>query len=110
MPTGAIGDDRGMDLGRELRADVREVQLHHGGIGTGQNQPDGGVALRTEGTEDISVVIAGIDGHWRTGAFGCPAMGASPFLPHPSFVLAPQFNGFVGMRGAQAVESGAEFF
>ncbi len=44
MPAGAVGDDCGMDLGRELRADFIEVQLHHDDIGAGQNQADGIVA------------------------------------------------------------------
>ena len=99
-----------MNLGRELRADVREGQLHQGGLGTGQHQPDGTVARRAAGAADISIVVARVDGHRRTGSFRRPAMRAAPFLPDAGFVLAPQFNGFVGMRGGQALQRDAEFF
>ena len=110
VPAGTVGDDGGMDLGRDLRADVREVQLHHTGIGTRENQPDGAVALRTEGAEDIGILIARIDGHGRTGAFGRPSVSASPFLTDTGFVLTPEFNGFCRMRGGQRAQCGAEFF
>lgn len=110
MPAGTVGNDCGMDLGRDLRANLREVQLHHDGIGAGENQPDSAVALRTEGTEDIGILIARIDGHRRTGSFRRPSVSASPFLADAGFVLTPEFNGFFRMRSGQLSECGAEFF
>jgi hypothetical protein len=110
MPAGTVGDDCGMNLGGELSANFVEMQLHHGSVGAGENQPNGDIALWTEGAKDISVVIACVDGHGRTGSFWCPAMRASPFLTDAGFVLTPQFNGLCGMRGGQALQCGAEFF
>lgn len=110
MPAGTVGDDCRMDLSRDLRADLLEVQLHHGGIGAGENQPDGAVALRTEGAEDIGILIARIDGHGRTGSFRRPTVSTSPFLTNAGFVLTPEFKGFCGMRGGQLSKCGAEFF
>ena len=110
MPTGTVGDDGGMDLWGQRGADLVEVQLHHGGIGARQNQPDGGVALRTEGAEDISIVIACVEGHRRTRPFGGPAVSASSFLTDAGFVLTPEFNGFFGMRGGDFLKFGREVF
>jgi hypothetical protein len=110
MPAGTVSDNCCMDMRGELSADVREVQLHHSGIGAGENQADGGVALGTERAEDIGILVARIDRHGWTGSFGRPAMSASSFLPDAGFVLAPEFNGFFGLRGGQALPCGAEFF
>jgi hypothetical protein len=65
MPAGAIGNHGSMDLWGQFGADLIEVQLHHGGVGTGQNQADGTVARGTEGTEDIGIFVTRIDGHRR---------------------------------------------
>jgi hypothetical protein len=66
VPADAVGDHGGVDLWGQLGTDLIEVQLHHGGVSAGQNQPDGAVARGTEGTEDIGVLVACIDGHGRT--------------------------------------------
>jgi len=110
MPAGAVGDHSGVDLGGERGADFIEVQLHHGSVGVGQNQPHGAPELRAEGTKDIGVLIACIDRHRRARAFGSPAVGAAAFLSDAGFVLAPQLNGLVGMGGGDGLEGGWEFF
>ena len=65
VPAGAIGNQGGMDMGGEFGADCIELQLHHGGVGAGQNQADGAAALGAKGAEDIGVVITRIDRHRR---------------------------------------------
>ncbi len=110
MPAGAVGDHSGVDLGRECGADFIEVQLHHGGVGVGENQANGTVALRAEGTEDIGIIIARIDRHRRARACGSPAVGAAAFLSDAGFILAPQLNGLAGMGGGDDLQCGGKFF
>jgi hypothetical protein len=100
-----------VDLGGECGADLIEVQLHHGGVGAGQNQADGAAAaFRTAGAEDIGVLRARIDRHRRPRAGGGPAVSATAFLPHPGFILAPQLNGLARMSGGDCLKLGREFF
>ena len=110
VPPGTVGNHGGVDLGGECGADLIEVQLHHGGVGMGQNQADGAVTQRTEGAEDIGVVIARIERHRRPRAFGSPAVGAATFLPDAGFILAPQLDGMAGMGGGDGRQLGGEFF
>jgi hypothetical protein len=110
VPSRAVGDHGSMHLRGQRGADLVEVQLHHGGVGVGQNQADGTVARGTEGAEDIGILVARIDGHRRPRPFGGPAMGTAAFLPDAGFILAPQFNAFSGMRGGDVLECGREFF
>jgi hypothetical protein len=110
VPAGAIGNDGGMDLGGELSADCIEMQLHHGGVGAGQNQTHGAATLGAKGAEDIGIVIARIDRHRRARAFGSPAVGAATFLADAGFILTPQLNGLAGMGGGDGLECGREFF
>jgi hypothetical protein len=110
VPACAVGDHGGVNMGGECGADFIEVQLHHGGVGVGQNQADGTIALRAEGAEDIGILVAGIDRHGRSRAFGGPAVGAAAFLPDAGFILAPKLNGLVGMGGGDYLELGREFF
>jgi hypothetical protein len=37
-------------------------------------------------------------------------VSAAAFLPDTGFILAPQFNRFVGMRGGDFLQFGREFF
>ena len=66
VPAGAVGDHGRMDLWGQFGADLVEVQLHHGSVGTRENQTDGTVAGGTEGTEDIGIFVARIDGDRRS--------------------------------------------
>jgi hypothetical protein len=110
VPSGAVGNHGGVDMGGECEADCIEVQLHHGGVGVGENQADGAPALRAEGAEDIGVLITCIERHRRPRAFGGPAVSAAAFLPDAGFILAPQFNGLAGMGGGDCLQCGGEFF
>jgi hypothetical protein len=110
VPPGAVGDHGSMHLRGQRGADLIEVQLHHGGVGAGQNQADGTVARGTEGAEDIGIVVARIDGHGRTRPFRGPAVGPAAFLADAGFILAPQFNAFIGVRGGDCLEFGGKVF
>ena len=110
VPSGAIGEYGGMDLGGEFSADFIEMQLHHGAVGAGQNQADGASTLGAKGAEDIGVVIARIDRHRRARAFRSPAVSAAAFLADAGFILAPQLNGLAGMGGGDGLQLGREFF
>jgi len=99
MPSGAVGDHGGMDMGWQLGADFVEMQLHHGGIGVGQDEPDGRIPRGTESAEDIGVFVARVDGNGRARSLGGPAMGAAALLTHARFILAPQLDGLAGMGG-----------
>ena len=110
VPAGAVGDHGGVDLGGECGADFIEVQLHHGGVGAGENQADSAAALRAEGAEDIGILIAGVEGHRRPRPCGSPAVGATAFLPDARFILAPKLNGLAGMGGGDCLEFCGEFF
>jgi hypothetical protein len=37
-------------------------------------------------------------------------VGAAAFLPNAGFILAPQFNAFIGVRGGDCLELGREVF
>ena len=110
VPAGAIGNHGSVDMGGELSADFIEMQLHHGGVGVGQNQANGASTLGAEGAEDVGVVIARIDRHRRARAFRSPAVSAAAFLPDAGFVLTPQLNGLAGMGGGDGLKCGGEFF
>ena len=99
-----------MHLWGQFCADLIEVQLHHGSVGAGQNQADGTVARGTEGTEDIGIFVARIDGDRRPRPLGRPAMGPAAFLPNAGFILAPQFDVFIGVRGGDCLKFGWEVF
>jgi hypothetical protein len=99
MPCGAVGDHGGVDVRGQLSADFVEMQLHHGGIGAGQDEPDGRIPLRTESAENIGILVARVDGNGRARSLGGPTMGASALLTDARFVLAPQLDGLAGMRG-----------
>jgi len=86
------------------------VQLHHGGVGAGQNQADGTVARGTEGTEDIGILVTRIDGHRRPRPFGGPAVGPAAFLPDAGFILTPQFDAFIGVGGGDCLKFAREVF
>jgi hypothetical protein len=110
MLAGAVSDHGRMHLWGQFGTDLIEMQLHHGGVGAGQNQADGTVARGTEGTEDIGIFIARIDGHRRPRPFGGPAVGAAAFLPDTGFILTPQFNAFVGVLGGDCLKFAREVF
>lgn len=99
MPSGTVGDHSGVDMRGQLGADLVEMQLHHNGIGAGQDETDRRIPLRTESAEDIGILVARVDGNGRTRSLGGPAMGAAALLTYARFVLAPQLNGLTGMRG-----------
>jgi len=103
VPAGPVGDHGGVDMRGKSCADFIEVQLHHGGVGAGQNQPDGALARWTERTEDIGVLVTRIEGHRWPRAFGSPAVSAAAFLPDAGFILAPQFDSLAGMRGGDCL-------
>lgn len=110
MPSRPVGDHGGMDVRRQRRADLVQMPLHHLGVCMGEHQSDGGIALWTKRTKDISVCIARIDGNRGPGTFGSPTVGTPPFLAHTRFVLAPEFNGFIRMCGFDGCKFQPEFF
>jgi hypothetical protein len=110
MPAGAVSDHGRMHLWGQFGADLIEVQLHHGGVGAGQNQADSTVACGTEGAEDIGIFVARIDGHRRPRPLGGPAVGPAAFLADTGFILTPQLNVFIGMRGGDCLKFAREVF
>jgi hypothetical protein len=92
VPAGAIEDQDGMDIGRQLRAETAQLPIHRFGIGH-RHQP--GVALagvRAEGAEQIDELVLGLSRRARPASRVGPDAAVAALLTKARFILEPQLK------------------
>jgi len=92
MPTRAIHQDHGMSFRADIFADLIKMFLHGLGVGVRHDKRCSDIALRADGAKNIAGGITLILWLARARASFCPLIDQSIFLPHPYFVLKPDFN------------------
>jgi len=91
MPPGTIHQDDTVGLVRNVAADLIEVQLHGFSVGERHHQRCTLATRRTDGPEEIGILVALIGRQPRPRAGLCPKPGAPILLTEPSFILEPDF-------------------
>ena len=81
-----------MGLVSDVFADFVEVQLHRFGVGSWQHQSSSGSAFRTDGAEQVGVLIALIGRQARPRSLLRPDANAPILLPNAGFILKPHLN------------------
>ena len=92
MVASAIDDKRGVRAGRDLAADLSQVQGHDLGIGGRHDERGGGAALRASGAEDVGPVVASVARRTRPGSALGPDAGQRALLADARLVLEPDFE------------------
>jgi hypothetical protein len=85
--------------------DFIKVQLHRLGVGVGQGERRADAARRTDGAEQIGVVVALVGRLARPRSALGPLSDLAVFLSDTGFVLEPDFD---RRRVRQAGEAGAQ--
>ena len=93
MPTGAIADQHGMGVGRDLGADLPQGLVHRLGIGVGHDHGGSDGAVGADGAENVGGDVPVVAHHQRAGADRSPDVGVSALLAHAGLVLEPDFYG-----------------
>jgi hypothetical protein len=92
VPPGAIEQQHGVGAVLDMPADFIDVQLHGKGIGIGQRQT-GALALgRTDGAEQIGILIALVSRLPGTGSALGPETDDAIFLADAGLVLEPDLD------------------
>lgn len=99
MPSGTIQDDDGMSARCDLRADLRQVQVHCVGIDMRQDQRRANAPGRTDGAENVGPFVSLIARLARTAARFRPDVGQAALLADPRFVLPPEFDRLAASAG-----------
>jgi hypothetical protein len=81
-----------MDVGGQAVGDGIEIEPHHLGIGSGQDQSEGVIGAGADCAVDVDRFEALVGTHDRAGALFEPGMGVAALLPDASFVLEPELN------------------
>src|SRR3954469_16593259 len=77
---------------RDLRTDLREVQVHALHVDCGQDARRATRALRTEGAKQVDRTRAGIAHHGRARADRCPDVAERTLLADAGLVLEPHLH------------------
>jgi len=111
VPAGAVHQHDRMGAGRDGRAKLVQHKLHGGRADRGQDQRDPGIALRTDGTEQGSGVVAEIAHATRADAAFEPAPTDAAGLADPGFVQEPDLEPIgLGMGLGHLGDQRREFF
>ena len=92
MPACPIKDQEGMRSGGDGAGDLGQAGGHCPGVDAGQHETGCGAAGRTDGTEEIGPLIAGIAGRAGSGAAPGPDAGDRALLADPCFILEPDLQ------------------
>ena len=76
----------------DIAGDLVEVKLHHVGVGIGQSQRGSYAPRRTDGAEQIGVVVALIGGLSRPCSLPRPLADQAVLLADPGLILEPDFD------------------
>ena len=85
-------DQDDMDIGGQALGEGVEIEPHHLGVGSGQDQSEGVVGAGADGAVDVDRLEALVGAHDRPDALFEPDVGIAAFLPDASFVLEPELN------------------
>jgi hypothetical protein len=100
-----------MGTALDVSADLVDVELHGERVGKGQRQPDTFAFRRTDGAEQIGVLIALIGRLPRAGSTFCPEPDNSVLLSDPRFVLKPNLDGLaLGQMADMGFQRSREVF
>ena len=105
MPSGAVEQQHGVGAFGDMARDFVEVELHGLGVGVGQRERRADTARRTNGAEQIGVVVTLIGGLARPRPALCPLPDLAVLLADAGLVLEPDLD---RRRLRQAVEMGAQ--
>lgn len=100
MPPGPVHQNGGMRLAGHTAADLVEMQLHGMGIGPWQHERCTGSTGRTDGSEQIGVLVALVCRLAWPGSFFGPLPHLPVLLANTCFVLEPDLNWFVSRQMA----------
>ena len=92
VPAGAVDCEHGVRSGGDIRADLREVEIHHLGVGERQHQRGPDAAGRADRTEDIGPIVALIAGGRGPRAALGPDPGQGSLLADAGLVLPPELK------------------
>ncbi len=81
-----------MSTALNVPADFVDVELHGEGVGKGQRQPGALSLCRTDGAEQIGVLVALIRRLSRSGSTSCPKPDSPVLLANACLVLEPDLD------------------
>ena len=87
MPSGAVEEQDGMRALGDMAADLVDVQLHGFGVGMRQHEGCRFATRRTDGTEEIGVLVALVGRLSWSRATLCPLPDDAVLLAYAGFVL-----------------------
>jgi hypothetical protein len=109
MPASPIDDHQSMRAGGHFGANLDQMQVHHLGVGAGQDERRAGPACRADRPKQIGPGIALVAGCWGTRAALGPEPGQGALLSDAGFILPPQIQRLgLGVRRQRIVYEGGE--
>ena len=105
MLSGPVEQQHGVGAFCDMTRDFVEVELHRLGVGVGQRKRRSDAARRTNGAEQVGVVVTLIGWLARPRPALCPLPDLAVLLPDAGLVLEPDLD---RRRRRQAVEMGAQ--
>jgi len=110
MPAGAIQHHRGVGAGWQLAGELLEERVHRLGVHLRADQSAGISRLRTDGAEDIKVVVLGLpDGAWPAADLR-PHAGDRTVLTEACFILVVDPQMLVRMRSSELIKTLGQLF
>ena len=111
VPAGAVHEDHGMRVRCHGLAELVEHRLHGGGADRGEDERDAGIALRTDGAEQIDRLMAQVAHAARAHAALEPASADAAGLADPGLVEKPDLEPLgLGVVAGDLGDQRREFF
>ena len=92
VPSGLVEYQDDMDVGGQALGEGVEIEAHHLGIGSGQDQGEGIIGAGADGAVDVDRLEALVGAQDWADALFEPDMGVAALLPDAGFVLEPELN------------------
>ncbi len=108
MPSGTVDDHNGVDVVWQGGGEADEEQRHRGGIDEGEYQGEVLAAGGVHGGEDVGPLVTDLPRPPGSSAPTPPAMADPSLVADPGFVLEPELDAGLGMRGLDALQRLAE--
>ena len=108
VPSGTIDDHDGVDVVWQGGGEVGEEERHRGSVDEGEYQGEVLAAAGVHGGEDIGPLVTDLPRPPGPSAPMPPAMADPPLVADTGFVLEPELDAGLGMRGLDTLQRRAE--
>ena len=108
VPTGAVEDDRDVDVLGQGGGEAGEEQVHEIGIDGGEHESEVGAARRMHDGIDIGPLVADLPGPPGALSPAPPAMADPPLVADAGLVLKPELDALAGMGLANRLQARAK--